>query len=252
MTTRRLLARLLVAAALVVPGCSGEPKVAKFEPKAGTNALDLDRVSAYVDTYEGQDDGALGRAMDEPDFDKRAAAARVILRRNGITPTEDGIRQIRSEWLSSDQSDRVNFGFWLLGCLAAQGVAPEEIQQMVLDWLEIHPQDPVADQALWALGETGRAEALGEFYRIATATEKYGPKARERSFCCVAQCGRYSGTTRFEAIPKILEIAEAKKGDAQTEGWCLQALHDMAPGVAAASIADWKDWWAAQKKLRGA
>jgi hypothetical protein len=129
-------------------------------------------------------------------------------------------------------------------------VADERITDVILRFVELHPMDPLCDNALWALGEIGTDDALEQFYAIAGDTNRYGPAARERSFCCISQCGRYSGQTHFENIPRILALGKRVR-DPQTQQWCILALQYMAPGVNFSSIAEWEQWWQAQQKLRG-
>jgi len=225
-----------------------EEKVTFFEPAPGTNEIDSSKVSALVESYRSRNDTELGAAMNDPDYNKRAAAARIRLERDGISATAGGIETIRTRYLGDP--NRAAYGFWLLGNIAAQGAFGSAIRKVVLDWVEKHPHDPICDQALWALGETGSDEALEEFFKIAGDLDRYGPQARERSFCCISQCGRYSGRTRFEKIPRILELAKKHRDHQQTQGWCRLALHDMAPSVNAHSLEEWGKWWEAQQKLR--
>jgi hypothetical protein len=46
-------------------------------------------------------------------------------------------------------------------------------------------------------------------------------------------------------VPNFIEVCEEAR-DPQTRSWSMQALAYCAPGVRAASVDDWKDWWARQ------
>ena len=231
-------------------GLSQSKSDALFKPKAGSNQIDSALAGSYVEKFRALSDQELSGQNIEDDFNKRAAAARVRLERAGIPISSAGVDRVESRYLSAGDAKGRAYGFWLLGELALQGVADERITDVILRFVEQHPKDPVCDNALWALGEVGTDDALEHFYDIASDTERYGPAARERSFCCISQCGRYSGTTRFENIPRILELAK-RVHDSQTQQWCLMALQYMAPGVAISSIPEWEKWWQAQLKLRG-
>lgn len=223
----------------------------RYEPARGTNHVDPAQVETLLDEYRSKSDRDLGQAMNETDFNRRAAAARIRLERDGVACAPDGIDTVLTRYMSGSDPQSLDYGFYLLGELAVNDVEPERIQSIVLQYVEAHPQDRVCDQALWALGEAGTPEALEHFYRIAGDTATYGPVARERSFCCVAQCGRYSAQTRFEEVPRILEIARRAE-DRQTQRWCLQALGDMVPGAGCSSIADYERWWKDQEALNAA
>ncbi len=232
------------------PGLSQSKSEALYKPKAGTNQIDSAVAESYLKRFRALSDQELSGENIEEDFNKRAAAARVRLERAGIPVSSAGVDRVESRYLSGGQAKARAYGFWLLGELALQGVADEQITDVILRFVEQHPTDPVCDNALWALGEIGTEDALEHFYEIAADTERYGPAARERSFCCISQCGRYSGTTRFENIPRILELGKRVR-DAQTQQWCIMALQYMAPGVGLSSIPEWEKWWQVQLKLRG-
>jgi hypothetical protein len=227
---------------------AGSTRAVRFEPTPGTNEVNLDVVQGLLSRYRAMSDGQLSSAMDETDYNKRAAASYVRLERANISPGTEGVSIIQDRYLSGP-GDRA-YGFSLLGSVASLGMAKSRISRIVLQFVESHPQSPDCDSALWALGETGDNDAIVEFLRIATAPDRYGPRARERSFCCMSQCGRYSASTRFEQIPRILEIAQTVS-DEQTQAWCMMALHDMAPGLPYSTIEQWQDWWDEQSRLRG-
>ncbi len=226
---------------------ASEETGAPYMPKPGTNKVDQTRVATYLETYRQMSDQQLSDAMNETDYDKRAAASRIRLERAGVPITADGVDFIQSRYLSNPGNQA--YGFTLLGSLVQQGIGEEQATRIVLRFVEDHPQDAACDYALWALGETGSTEALEHFYTIAADTARYGAVARERSFCCVSQCGRYSAQTRYENIPRMIELAK-RVPDAQTQNWCLMALRDMAPGVNLSSISEWESWWQKQTKLR--
>ena len=251
-TMRLTLTFILLVSALSF-GCDaiGQSKNdGSYKPKPGTNQIDPALAESYLAKFRALSDQELSAPNIEEDFNKRSAAARVRLERAKIPVSSSGVDQVKSRYLLAGDSKNRAYGFWLLGELALQGVADEEITDVILRFVEQHTTDPVCDNALWALGEIGTEDALEHFYEIAADTSRYGPAARERSFCCISQCGRYSGTTHFENIPRILELAK-KVHDPQTQQWCIMALQFMAPGVGLSSIPEWEKWWQAQLKLRG-
>jgi len=236
------------------PGLSQSPQSQSkteglYKPKPGSNKIDQATADSYLEKFRSLSDQALSSQNIEEDFNQRAAAARVRLERAGIPVSSAGVDRVESRYLTGSDSQIRAYGFWLLGELALQGVADERITDVILRFVEQHPADPVCDNALWALGEVGTEEALEHFYEIAADTDRYGPAARERSFCCISQCGRYSGTTRFENIPRILELGK-KVRDPQTQQWCIMALQYMAPGVGLSTIPEWEKWWKTQVNLR--
>jgi hypothetical protein len=232
------------------PGLSQSRTEALFKPRPGNNQIDQAVAASYLDRFRSLSDQELSGQNIEEDFNQRAAAARVRLERAGIPVSWAGVDIVESRYLTRADSKNRAYGFWLLGELALQGVADERITDVILRFVEQNPTDPICDSALWALGEVGSDDALEHFYEIAADTERYGPAARERSFCCISQCGRYSGTTRFDNIPRILELGKRVR-DPQTQQWCILALQYMAPGVGLATIPEWEKWWQAQVKLRG-
>ncbi|HEV8487410.1 MAG TPA: hypothetical protein VGV87_27935 [Blastocatellia bacterium] len=251
---RPILTFILLVSALAfgcnTPGLSQSKSETLYKPKAGSNQIDSAIAESYLERFRGLSDQDLSSQPNEEDFNQRAAAARVRLERAGIPVSSAGVDRVESRYLTNEDSKGRAYGFWLLGELALQGVANERITDVILRFVERHPTDPVCDNALWALGEVGSEDALEHFYEIAADTERYGPVARERSFCCISQCGRYSGATRFENIPRILDLGK-KVRDPQTQQWCIMALQYMAPGVGLSSIPEWEKWWQAQVKLRG-
>ena len=249
---RLTLTFILVASALAF-GCAASGQSRNdglYKPAPGTNQIDPAVAEGYLAKFRTMSDQELSASNIEEDFNKRAAAARVRLERAKIPVSSAGVEQVESRYVLAGDAKSRAYGFWLLGELALQGVADEEIADVILRFVEQHPTDPVCDNALWALGEIGSDDALEHFYEIAADTSRYGPAARERSFCCISQCGRYSGMTHFENIPRILELAKRVR-DPQTQQWCVMALQFMAPGVALSSIPDWEKWWQVQLKVRG-
>jgi len=246
----RLTIILLISALEFGCDASGQSKnEGLFKPAPGTNKIDRAVAESYLGKFRTLSDQELSSPLIEEDFNKRAAAARVRLERAKIPVSSAGVDQVEARYLSGGDSKARAYGFWLLGELALQGVADEEITDVVIRFVERHPTDPVCDNALWALGEMGTDDALERFYEIAADTSRYGPAARERSFCCISQCGRYSGTTHFENIPRILELGK-KVRDPQTQQWCIMALQYMAPGVGLSTIPEWEKWWKTQVNLR--
>lgn len=247
---KKLFFLTLILLLLSLFGCAGKTQatsVTKYTPAPGTSEIDMEQVRTLLPEYRAKSEQQLNTAKDETDFNKRAAAAYVQLERAGVSPAAEGVRDVESRYLSN-LTNRA-YGFVLLGDLASLDIGKYRIKRIVMDFVENHPYSRDCDAALWALGETGDEEMLREFYRIAADTDRYGPAARERSFCCISQCGRYSMSTRFEEMPKIIEIGRGNK-DAQTQQWCLQALREMAPGVNHATLDQWQSWWDQQSKLR--
>ncbi|HKV40702.1 MAG TPA: hypothetical protein VJX67_15930 [Blastocatellia bacterium] len=248
---------LLVLLSLMLSGCiSGNgtqgastiDSTTPYEPKPGSNEIDMSVIQSYLADYRHKSDAELNAAMDETDYNKRAAASYVRLERADVPVSEYGVTVVETRYLSDPKS--AGWGFSLLGSLASLDIGKVTIEYDVLDYVEKNPQDPNCDYALWALGETGDTTALDQFIRIGSNPRTYGPRARERSFCCISQCGRYSGATRFENVPRILKIASSIS-DPQTQGWCLMALPTMAPGVHFGTIAEWQKWWDGQARLKG-
>ncbi len=249
---KQLFSLTLVLLPLLLSGCAGKTQatsVTRYTPATGTNEIDMDKVRALLPEYRAKSEQQLNTAKDDTDFNNRAAAAYAQLERAGVPLASEGVGFVESRYLSGT-SNRA-YGFVLLGDLASLDIGKYRIKQLVMDFVEDHPFSRDCDAALWALGETGDADAFAEFLRIAADTGRYGPEARERSFCCVSQCGRYSMATRFEEMPKIIEIGRRNQ-EAQTQRWCLQALGDMAPGVRFATLDQWQSWWEQQSKLRAA
>jgi hypothetical protein len=222
---------------------------AVYEPKPGTNEIDIDRVRSFLPEFRSKPEDQLNAAENDKDFDRRAAAGYIRLDRAHVPVSAEGVRTVESEYLS--EPSRRAYGFVLLGNLATLGIGTGSIKEITMDFVESNPQSPDCDFALWALGETGDDDAFNQFIRIAGDTAHYGTKARERSFCCLSDCGRYSMTKRFDEIPRVLELARQAK-DAQSQNWVMLALHDMAPGAAFGTVDDCQAWWDRQSKLRAA
>jgi hypothetical protein len=242
----------IVLLAIPLYGCASKTQatgVTRYVPTPGTNEIDMDKVRALLPEYRSKSRQQLGAAQDETDFNRRAAASYVVLEQAGVPLSAEGVGVVESQYLDS-LSNRA-YGFSLLGHLASLDIGKRRIQRIVMDFVERNPYSRDCDAALWALGETGDSDAFAEFLRIAADTDRYGPVARERSFCCVSQCGRYSMTTRYEEIPKIIAIGRGNP-EAQTQQWCLMALNFMAPGAGCATLDQWQKWWEQQSTLRPA
>ena len=81
------------------------------------------------------------------------------------------------------------------------------------------------------------------FFDIIHSRSRFGPAARERSFCCLSQCGRYSAKSRYLLVPKFIQIWKEATGDPETQQWCAQALRDSVQGVNNSSWQEWEQWW---------
>jgi hypothetical protein len=187
----------------------------------------------------------LWQVMDGDDYDSQAAAALVLLARAKIPASAEGIAVVNRKYLKSNRPELVRTGFSYLGLLALQDVPDISIIRSVQGYVERHPQDPACDNALWALGQLGSEQMVPYFFEVAENERKYGPAARERAFCCLVQCGRYSLARRSEMVPSLIEIYEESR-DPQTRVWTLQALAHCAPRAQVDSIDEWKSWWATQ------
>jgi hypothetical protein len=216
-----------------------------YRPEERRSAIDRARVGVLAGELSDRSSEQLWQVMNGDDYDRRAAAAQILLARNRIPATSEGIDVVRRRYLRSRKAEDVAAGFSYLGLLALQGGPASAITELVQGYVERRPQDRICDNALWALGELGTEEARDYFLRIIEQEQKYGPVARERAFCCLVQCGRYSPAQRFELIPTLIDVAERGQ-DPRTRAWALQGLGQCAPGVACGSLDEWKAWWAAQ------
>lgn len=217
----------------------------RFAPEDRPTTIDFDHVSRLTPEMKRLSSDELWVVLGEDDYDRRAAAARVLLGRANIPANEDGVEVVRRDYFRSRRADDITAGFSYLGLLALQDVSAPAVERLVRSYVERHPQERACDNALWALGQTGSADAVPYFFEVISDESKYGPAARERAFCCLVQCGRYSPAQRFEMIPKFIELAEASR-DRQTRTWATQALVRCAPGARCTSLSDWKNWWAAK------
>jgi hypothetical protein len=184
----------------------------------------------------------LWAVMDDSDFDRRAAASQILLHRADIPASKQGLQVIKDRYFHSGRTDDLKNGFSYIGLLASQGVPEDQIVKQAQPFIERYPRHEACDYAVWALGELGSEELVPYFFQIARDPKKYGPAARERAFCCLAQCGRYSPTQRLHMVPDLIDVYE-KAHDGQTRTWSMQALGHCVPGAHARSIDDWKRWW---------
>jgi len=187
----------------------------------------------------------LWAVMDDSDFDRRAAAGKVLLNRAEIPPSTQGIQVIKDRYFRSERTNDLKTGFSYLGLLATQGVPDDQIIVQAQGFVERYPRHEACDYAVWSLGELGSEELVPYFFQIVRDPKKYGPPARERAFCCLAQCGRYSPAQRVRMVPGLIEVYENAR-DRQTRTWSMQALAHCAPTTQARSIDDWKKWWSRQ------
>jgi hypothetical protein len=188
----------------------------------------------------------LWRVMDEDDFDRRAAAALVLLGRAEIPTTADGVDVVNRRYIRSSRPETVQTGFSYLGLLALQrDVSESAVVRVAKTYVDRHPHDVACDNAVWALGELGSEDLVPYFFEIIDNDATYGPAARERAFCCLVQCGRYTQARRLELVPRFIRVYETHR-DPQTRAWTMQALAECAPGVRARSIEDWRHWWSRQ------
>ena len=208
--------------------------------------IDYARVRKLASSMKGLSTDDLWQVMDEDDYDRRAAAAQVLLGQAGIPATAQGVEELNRRYIRSSRPESVQTGFSYLGLLALQqGVPESSVVRLGQTYVERHPRDPACDNAIWALGELGSDELLPYFFQIVADEQKYGPAARERAFCCLVQCGRYSQAQRLEMVPSFIRLYEQNR-DSQTRAWTMQALAHCAPGVRVRSIDDWRNWWSRQ------
>jgi hypothetical protein len=216
-----------------------------YEPQEQSTDINPTRARSLIAEMKGLSSDELWDAMDDSDFDRRAAAGAILLRRANIPDSPQGVDEIKRRYFKSGRVEDLQTGFSLLGLLACQGVPEGTIVLQAQRFVERYPQHEACDNAVWALGELGSENLVPYFFQIVENPRKYGPPARERAFCCLAQCGRYSAARRLEMVPNFIEVCEEAR-DPQTRSWSMQALAYCAPGVRAASVDDWKDWWARQ------
>jgi hypothetical protein len=203
------------------------------------------RVRALTAQLASLSNEQLWGVMDDSDFDRRAAAARVLLDRAEIPASTQGVQVIKDRYFRSGRSDDLKLGFSYIGLLANQRIPEEAIVTQAQRFVERYPRHEACDYAVWALGEMGSEEMVPYFFQIIQDSNKYGPAARERAFCCLSQCGRYSPAQRVRMVPDFIDVYK-HAGDAQTRKWSLQALALCAPSVQARSIDDWSRWWSRQ------
>src|SRR5262245_8093927 len=187
----------------------------------------------------------LWAVMDDSDFDRRAAAGRILLSRAEIPASTQGIQAVKDRYFRSGQTNDLKTGFGYIGLLATQRVPEDEITTQAQRFVERYPRHEACDYAVWALGELGSEDLVPYFFQIVRDTKKYGPAARERAFCCLAQCGRYSPAQRMHMVPDLIDVYENAR-DGQSRTWSMQALAHCAPTTHARSIDDWKKWWSRQ------
>jgi HEAT repeat protein len=207
--------------------------------------IDYARAKRLAGSMRSMSAEELWRFVQDSDYDRRAAAGQVLLSQAGIPISSDGIDAVRRQYLTSSHVEDRMTGFSYLGLLAVQRVPQGSIVRLAQGYVERNPRDRVCDNALWALGEVGSEDLVPYFFEIASNPGKYGPVARERAFCCLAQCGRYSAARRFDMIGDFIDVHDQTR-DQQTRQWAIQALSHCAPGVQARSVQDWKRWWAEQ------
>jgi hypothetical protein len=210
-----------------------------------TTEINMGRVKSLVADMKSLSHEELWAVMDDADFDRRAAAGRILLRRADIPANDQGVTVVQQRYLRSSDPDALKTGFSYLGLLAQQGVPDQSIVPLAQQFTERSPRHQACDYSLWALGEVGSEELIPYFFHVAEDAKKYGPAARERAFCCLSQCGRYTPARRLEMIPEFIRVYD-ESHDAQTRHWCLQALAYCAPGVRSRSIDEWKQWWSRQ------
>jgi len=213
------------------------------EPQEQSTEINATRARALVSELKGLSSDELWSVMDDSDFDRRAAAGAILLRRANIPTSTQGVDEIKRRYFKSGRDEDLQTGFSYLGLLACQGVSEESIVLQARRFVERYPQHEACDNAIWALGETGSEELVPYFFQIVGSPRKYGPPARERAFCCLVQCGRYSAARRLAMVPDFIRVCEETR-DSQTRSWSMQALAHCAPGVRAESIDEWKNWWA--------
>src|SRR5258708_4034454 len=122
--TMRLVVIVAVEALLCLWGCHGADPTGgtqRYQPKPGTNEIDMVQVRSLVPGYRQKTDEQIDAGLNDDDYNRRGAASYVRLERAHIPVAADGVRVIESEYLS-DPSRRT-YGFSLLGNLAALDIA---------------------------------------------------------------------------------------------------------------------------------
>ncbi len=234
--------QLRLASSNVTAIASDEPS---SRPEEQPVTIDYARVKRLAGTMRTMSTDELWQAMGDSDYDRRAAAGQLLLAQAGIPISGEGIEAVRRRYLTSPHVEDRMTGFSYLGLLAVQRVPQGSIVRLAQGYVERNPRDGACDNALWALGEVGSEDLVPYFFEVAANPVKYGPVARERAFCCLVQCGRYSAAQRFDMIGDFIDVYDQTR-DPQTRQWAIQALGHCAPGVQARSIQDWKRWWGEQ------
>ena len=167
----------------------------------------------------------LWQQLHSSEYARRAAAAAIILERCGIPAASGSIRLLRQRYLRSADPQVRRAGFSYLGVLALLEVEPDQIESLCRSYVEQHPADEATEAALWALGQLGRTSLAQYFISVAADPGRYGPQARRRALCCLANCGRYNREQRRSFLPMLQELYR-NSSDEQTRAWAAKAIRD--------------------------
>ena len=182
-------------------------------------------------------------AINSDDLRVRAAAIEVDIAARDLEKSVETVDRLEPIARTGEQGPRAN-ALWDLGLLGGRGVAPERVEEILLD--SVH--DPNVNIRYWAveglayLGTDNTVEPLlGIFH------DDPSPMIRERAACSLAQSGMLNREQRNTSVPKLIDYAADASLDDQTRGWVFQALRDITGQSLPHDAAAWRDWYDRQR-----
>lgn len=178
-------------------------------------------------------------AINSDDLRVRAAALEVDLAARGLEKTSATVDRLEQDARFGEQGPRAN-ALWDIGLLGNRGVEPERAAQILL--ASIH--DSNVNVRYWAvegLAYLGTDDSITPLLEV--LHDDASPMIRERAACGLAQSGMLSEEQRRSAVPRLLDFAEDRSLDSQTQTWVFQALRDITGQTLPHDASAWRSWY---------
>jgi len=204
-----------------------------------------DQIALRVDGWRGQIklDERLNNlfvtALNSDDLRVRAAAIEVDLAARNLEKNSATIDRLEPEARNGEQGPRAN-ALWDIGLLGNRGIEPERAFEILASSI----RDSNVNVRYWAI--EGLAY-LGTDATIAPLLQAFhddpSPMIRERAACGLAQSGMLSEKQRRRAVPQLLDFADDRALDPETQKWVYQALRDITGQSLPHDSAAWRVWY---------
>ena len=178
-------------------------------------------------------------ALNSDDLRVRAAAIEIDIAARDLEKNPATVARLEPDAYAGEQGPRAN-ALWNIGLLGNRGVEPDRAFAILSSSLH----DSNINIRYWAVEGLSY---LGTDATIAPLLQVFhndpSPMIRERAACALAQSGMLSESQRRTAVPVLLDFADDRTLDPETQKWVYQALRDITGQDLPHDAAAWRNWY---------